>query len=109
MISAGSAKLPGGVKRPVDRPSAPARSPSSSSAHIWSSSAAVGARSSRPIAISRNVLWPTSIPALTRGGGGGGGAPEKPPRGAGPRGAPPLRERGGGVVFGGESRPPQNP
>jgi hypothetical protein len=65
MISAGSAKLPGGVKRPVDRPSAPAASPSSSSAHIWSSSATVGARSSSPIAISRKVLWPTSMPALT--------------------------------------------
>ena len=46
-------------------PSAPARSPCSSSSIMASSSGAVGARSAMPITISRSVLWPTSMPAFT--------------------------------------------
>ena len=69
MISIGSAKLPGGVNKPVDRPKAPALSASSNSAFIPSSSPEVGARSSSPMTISRSVLWPMSMPALTATGG----------------------------------------
>ena len=53
------------MNRPDDMPSAPAFSPSSSSAIMASSSAALGARFSMPITISRSVLWPTSMPAFT--------------------------------------------
>ncbi len=53
------------MNSPDDMPSAPAARPSSSSAIMASSSAAVGGRLSIPITISRSVLCPTSMPALT--------------------------------------------
>jgi hypothetical protein len=64
-ISSRPAYEPGAVNRPEDMPSAPASSPSSSSAIMRCISPGVGVRSSMPITMSRSVLWPTSMPALT--------------------------------------------
>jgi len=64
MISGGSAKLPGGVKSPVGGERAGAE-PLIEERDHQGELARLGARSSSPIAISRSVLWPTSIPALT--------------------------------------------
>ena len=57
------------MKRPEERPMAPAASPSSSSRRIVSCSAAVGARSSSPTVIARRVLCPTCMITFTAVGG----------------------------------------
>jgi hypothetical protein len=60
-----SAKLPGAVKSPEERPQAPAASASSSMCSMAPSSLDVTGRFSRPAVISRSVLCPTWRITLT--------------------------------------------
>src|SRR5215470_4037195 len=68
-ISAASAKLPGAVKSPEERPQAPAARASSSMRSMAPSSPAVTGRFSSPAVMSRSVLCPTWRITLTEAGG----------------------------------------
>ena len=68
-ISAASAKFPGAVKSPEERPQAPAASASSRRRSIDPSSSAVSGRLSSPAVISLSVLCPTWRITLTEVGG----------------------------------------